>query len=47
MDEQIVCHRQLEPRSARPFGQIVVIEEPDPEPSVEPSDGVVNSPFHE
>ena len=47
VDEQVVRHGQLEPRPPRPQGQVVVVEEPQPEPLVQPADGLVHGPRHQ
>ena len=38
VDEQVMGHGQLEPGPPRPLGQVVVVEEPQAEPLVEPAD---------
>ena len=47
VDEQVMGHGQLEPGPTRPLGQVVVVEEPQPEPLVQPADGVVHGPLHQ
>ena len=38
VDEQVMRHGQLEPGPPRPLGQVVVVEEPQSEPLIEPAD---------
>ncbi len=45
--EQVMSHRQLKPGPAGPLGAIVIIEESQSKPLIEPPNRIVNSPFHE
>ncbi len=47
MDEQVAGDRQVEARAPRPFGQVIVVEESQSEPGVEPANGFVYAPGHQ
>jgi hypothetical protein len=47
MNEQVMRHSQLKARLPRPFGEVIVIKEPQSKPFVEPADLSINGPFHE
>ena len=47
MDEQVACDRELEAGTARSFGEVVVVEETEPELFVESADRFVHGPFHQ
>ncbi len=47
VDEQVARHRQLEAGALRPHGQVVVVEEPEAEPLVQPTEAFVDLPRHE
>ena len=47
VDEQIVSNRQVEARAAGALSEVVIVEEPEPEPLVEPPDLLVDGPLHE
>ena len=42
MNKKVIRHGQLEPGPACPFGEIIVIEEPQTEPPIEPADRFLN-----
>ena len=41
------AHRQIKPGPPCPFGEIVVIKEPQPESLIKPADLLINGPLHE
>ena len=47
MNEQVMGHRQLKAGAACPLGQVIVIEEPQPEPFIQPADLLIDGPLHE
>ena len=47
VDEQVVGNCQPKPGPQGPFGEIVVVKEPQSKSFVEPADLFVNSPLHE
>ena len=47
MNKEVVGDGQFKAGPPRPDGQIIVIEEPQPEPLVEPADRLINDPLHE
>ncbi len=46
VDEQVMRHGQLEAGPACSLGQVIVIEESQPEPLIEPANGLEDSPLH-
>src|SRR5208337_5316884 len=47
VDEQVMSHGQLETGPACSLGQVIVVEQPQPELLVEPADGFVDCSLHE
>ena len=47
MNEQVMGDRQLKAGVACPLGQVIVIEEPQPEPFIQPADFLIDSPLQE
>jgi hypothetical protein len=47
VDEQVTSDRKLKPCAAGPFGEILVVKEPESKPFVEPTDLHINGSLHE